>query len=158
MSVLYVKLCPVYAQCDLVQCEVFADTDTSNDDALPTPPNGNTLTHIATRPMKNLAMEWGPYGIRTNTVCPGPIAGTEGMDRLGPPPGDPLFDRLVSTIPAGRYGEKDEVANAAVFLASPLATYISGTVLKVDGGQSLPGMGAFTGIMGQYMAKQAAKK
>jgi len=108
--------------------------------------------------MKNLAMEWGPYGIRSNTVCPGPIAGTEGMDRLGPPPGDPLFDQLVSTIPAGRYGEKDEVANAAVFLASPLATYISGTVLKVDGGQSLPGMGAFTGIMGQFMAEQAAKR
>lgn len=107
--------------------------------------------------MQNLALEWGPKGIRCNTVCPGPIAETEGMDRLGPPVGHPLYDRLMATIPAGRYGQKDEVANAAVFLASPLASYITGTVLKVDGGQNLPGTGNFTEIMSKYMAEQRAK-
>ena len=106
--------------------------------------------------MANLALEWGRFGIRSNTVCPGPIAGTEGMERLGPPPGHPLYEKLLGTIPAGRYGEKDEVANAAVFLASPMASYITGTVLRVDGGQNLPGTGNFTDIMGQYMGEQAA--
>ena len=46
-------------------------------------------------------------------------------------------------IPLRRQGEIDEIGQAAVFLASPLAAYITGTVLVVDGGQNLPGSGGF---------------
>ena len=86
--------------------------------------------------MKNLAIEWGKHGIRTHSIVPGPIEGTEGMRRLAPP--ELGLDRR-TWIPLGRYGTVDEVGQAAVFLASPLAMYITGVVLCVDGGSSLVG-------------------
>jgi NAD(P)-dependent dehydrogenase (short-subunit alcohol dehydrogenase family) len=86
--------------------------------------------------MKNLAIEWGEHGIRTATIVPGPIAGTEGMRRLTPP-GFEETKRAV--IPLGRMGTVDDIGQAAVFLASPLASYITGVVLCVDGGNALVG-------------------
>jgi NAD(P)-dependent dehydrogenase (short-subunit alcohol dehydrogenase family) len=94
--------------------------------------------------MKNLALEWGRFGIRSNSIVPGPIEGTEGMDRLAPGKVGEKFTRLV---PLGRFGQKDDVAEAAVYLASPLASYVTGTVLIVDGGQNLPGSGPFTQLV-----------
>lgn len=90
--------------------------------------------------MKNLALEWGPYGIRCNSIVPGPIAGTEGMKRLAP---GEIGEKLNEHIPLRRHGQIDDIGQAAVFLASPLASYITGTVLVVDGGQNLPGSGGF---------------
>lgn len=101
--------------------------------------------------MKNLALEWGVYGIRSNSIVPGPIEGTEGMRRLAP--GD-IGKKLQRAIPLGRFGTADEIGQAAVFLASPLASYITGTVLVVDGGQNLPGSGLFTLAIQETM-KQA---
>lgn len=101
--------------------------------------------------MKNLALEWGMYGIRSNSIVPGPIEGTEGMRRLAP--GD-IGKKLQRAIPLGRFGTTDEIGQAAVFLASPLASYITGTVLVVDGGQNLPGSGLFTLAIQESM-KQA---
>jgi NAD(P)-dependent dehydrogenase (short-subunit alcohol dehydrogenase family) len=86
--------------------------------------------------MKNLAIEWGKHGIRTATIVPGPIEGTEGMRRLSPPG---LKEMREAVIPLGRMGTVDDIGQAAVFLASPLATYITGVVLCVDGGNSLVG-------------------
>lgn len=86
--------------------------------------------------MKNLAIEWGKHGIRTATIVPGPIEGTEGMKRLSPPG---LKEMREAVIPLGRMGTVDDIGHAAVFLASPLATYITGVVLAVDGGNSLVG-------------------
>ena len=94
--------------------------------------------------MRNLALEWGPHGIRSNSIIPGPIAGTEGMRRLAP--GD-IGEKLRRVIPLQRFGEAEEIGNAAVFLASPLAAYITGTTLIVDGGQNLPGAGLFGQIV-----------
>ncbi len=91
--------------------------------------------------MKDLALDWGKYGIRTNSIAPGPIADTEGMRRLAP--GPEAAARLAKLIPAGRLGTVDDIAAAAVFLASPLASYVSGTVLVVDGGQNLLGSGTW---------------
>ena len=108
--------------------------------------------------MANLALEWGPLGIRANTVCPGPIAGTEGMDRLGPPPGSEAYQKLLAAIPAGRYGQATEVAAAATFLASPAASYITGTVLRVDGGMALPGSGQFGATMAEFMKAAKSEK
>lgn len=86
--------------------------------------------------MKNLALEWGRYGIRANSIVPGPIEGTEGMRRLSTPDND---TRNKQAIPLRRYGQTDDIGQAAVFLASPLAAYITGTVLCVDGGSNLIG-------------------
>jgi len=86
--------------------------------------------------MRNLAVEWGRHGIRSNSIVPGPIEGTEGMRRLSTPENDV---RNKQVIPLRRYGQTDDVGQAAVFLASPLAGYVTGTVLCVDGGSNLVG-------------------
>lgn len=80
---------------------------------------------------KNLAVEWGRFGIRACALAPGPIGETEGMRRLAP--GD-VAERAKAAIPAGRFGTIDEIAAAAVFLRSPAAAYITGHVMVVDGG------------------------
>lgn len=103
--------------------------------------------------MRNLALEWGAYGIRSNSIVPGPIEGTEGMHRLAP---GEIGERLKKAIPLGRFGSVDEIGQAAVFLASPLAAYITGTVLVVDGGQNLPGSGSFAAAVQEAM-KQMQK-
>ncbi len=94
--------------------------------------------------MRNLALEWGRYGIRSNSIAPGPIEGTEGMRRLAP---GNVGDRLKQAIPLGRFGTVEDVGQAAVFLASPLASFVTGTLLVVDGGQNLPGSGLYTRLI-----------
>ncbi|KAH9911569.1 NAD(P)-binding protein [Epithele typhae] len=78
-----------------------------------------------------LAVEEGPHGVRSNVLAPGPIGGTEGMDRLSAK--GPDADRYGLHYPLGRDGEVADVANAAVFLFSPAARYVSGQVFAVDG-------------------------
>jgi NAD(P)-dependent dehydrogenase (short-subunit alcohol dehydrogenase family) len=89
-----------------------------------------------------LAMEWGAAGIRVNSIVPGPIRGTEGMERLAPT--DALRARVNAAVPLGRMGEKQDIANCAAFLGSDLASYISGVVLPVDGGWSTAGVGGMS--------------
>lgn len=83
---------------------------------------------------RNLAVEWGRFGIRACGIAPGPIADTEGMRRLAP---GEIADKARAAIPAGRFGLIDEIAAAAVFLRSPAAAYITGHVLVVDGGHCI---------------------
>jgi len=90
--------------------------------------------------MKNLAIEWGRHGVRTNSIVPGPIEGTEGMKRLS---GEAQLAKFINGIPLKRMGTVDDIGQAAVFLASPLAAYISGCVMVVDGGQNLAGSALF---------------
>ncbi len=80
---------------------------------------------------RNLAVEWGQFGVRSCGIAPGPIDGTEGMRRLAP--GD-AAKRAKAGIPAGRFGDIAEIAAAAVYLRSPAAAYITGHILVVDGG------------------------
>lgn len=95
-----------------------------------------------------LAMEWGAAGIRVNSLCPGPIEGTEGMHRLAPT--EALRKTVVETVPLQRMGRVEDIAHAALFLSSPLASYISGAVLPVDGGWSLGGVSnAFAALASQ---------
>jgi peroxisomal 2,4-dienoyl-CoA reductase len=82
---------------------------------------------------RNLAVEWGQFGIRVNGIAPGPIAETEGMRRLA----GSAADKAKASVPLGRFGAIEEIAAAAVFLRSSAAAYITGTTLVVDGGQSV---------------------
>jgi NAD(P)-dependent dehydrogenase (short-subunit alcohol dehydrogenase family) len=82
--------------------------------------------------MKTLAVEWGSYGIRANYVSPGPIEGTEGVDRLIIAQGK--SEQVLERIPLGTFGEGKDIANAIVFLASESGKYISGAELAIDGG------------------------
>ena len=90
---------------------------------------------------QDLALEWGASNIRVNALAPGPIAGTEGMRRLAPIDASDRgqFERA---LPLKRWGTVDEIADAALFLVSPAASFITGTTLVVDGGQALIGSGA----------------
>jgi peroxisomal 2,4-dienoyl-CoA reductase len=85
---------------------------------------------------RNLAVEWGRYGIRVNGIAPGPIEDTEGMKRLVP---EPIKERLRKSIPLGRFGRIADIEKAAVFLCSDAASFINGVVLVVDGGHWLTG-------------------
>lgn len=87
---------------------------------------------------RTFAMEWGSDGIRVNSIVPGPIRDTEGMNRLAPT--QTLLDKVVDSVPLKRLGETSDIGNTAMFLASSLADYISGAVLPVDGGWSLGGV------------------
>ncbi len=82
---------------------------------------------------KTLAIEWGPK-VRLNCVAPGPIQ-TEAFKQTY----DPEIEKMCEGIPIPRFGSREEVAYATVFLASPAASWITGAVLYVAGGQQIYG-------------------
>mgnify|MGYP005706948745 CR=1 FL=1 len=86
---------------------------------------------------RTLSIEWGADGIRVNSIVPGPIAETEGMERLAPTP--ELQKAVTQSVPLGRQGTVDDIANAAGMLSADESSYISGVVLPVDGGWSQSG-------------------
>jgi NAD(P)-dependent dehydrogenase (short-subunit alcohol dehydrogenase family) len=101
---------------------------------------------------RDLALEWARFGIRVNSVAPGPIEGTEGMKRLAPPGikaegGAP--DPMKARVPLGRFGTIAEVCEAVVFLVSSAGAFVTGTTLLVDGGTSLLGAGPFLEMMNE---------
>jgi NAD(P)-dependent dehydrogenase (short-subunit alcohol dehydrogenase family) len=105
--------------------------------------------------MKNLALEWGRHGIRVNSIVPGPIEGTEGMKRLS---SAEARQALIEAIPLRRMGSVDDIGQAAAFLASPLAAYISGCVVVCDGGSNLAGSGRFNASAERMLAQQNSSK
>ena len=86
---------------------------------------------------KSLAFEWGPTGIRVNAIVPGPISETEGMERLTATP--ELRKAVENSVALRRYGEKSDIAEMALFLASDKARYVTGSIMACDGGQVLAG-------------------
>jgi NAD(P)-dependent dehydrogenase (short-subunit alcohol dehydrogenase family) len=84
-----------------------------------------------------LAIEWGADGIRVNSIVPGPIGDTEGVRRLAPT--EDARNEMAASIPLGRMGTRQEVADMAMVLSSSLASYVTGAVIPVDGGSSLLG-------------------
>lgn len=96
---------------------------------------------------RTLALEWGPYGIRINSISPGPIADTEGMRRLAP--NESIANQYKKSVPLQRFGTPEEIGRAAMFLSSDAADYVSGIVLPVDGGWSVAGASAAALAMSQ---------
>ncbi len=90
---------------------------------------------------RTLANEWGPLGIRSNVVAPGPIAETEGMRRLAPT--EEIAAKVKRGVPMRRYGEINEIADSCLFLVSDASRYTTGATLVVDGGSWIhsPGVG-----------------
>lgn len=85
------------------------------------------------------ALEWARCGVRVNAVAPGYIA-SSGMDHY-PPEAGPMLREMRETVPAGRFGNEAETSAAIVFLLSPAASFISGSVLRVDGARPQVRMG-----------------
>lgn len=94
--------------------------------------------------MRNLALEWGPHGIRVNSIVPGPVAATEGMARLAEMTGRDVWTRMVAL---GRFAEEEEIARMAAVLVSPIASYVTGARVVVDGGMSLGGSAPFNAAL-----------
>jgi meso-butanediol dehydrogenase / (S,S)-butanediol dehydrogenase / diacetyl reductase len=81
---------------------------------------------------QNLAIRYAERGVRVNVICPGTVRTPIWQTRVDRAPD--IFDRLQAWYPVGRVGEPDDIAAAAVFLASDEASFINGAVLPVDGG------------------------
>jgi dehydrogenase/reductase SDR family member 4 len=84
--------------------------------------------------VRQLAVEWGPRGVRVNAVSPGTTE-TDMVRELIKHPG--FIDHIRGSTPLGRIGQPDDIANVAAFLASDLARHVTGQCLVVDGGQSI---------------------
>jgi gluconate 5-dehydrogenase len=81
--------------------------------------------------MRSLAVQYGPHGITSNAIAPGMFA-TETNAAMVEDPATGDFVRL--RVPAARWGRPEEIAGAALFLASDAASYVNGQVITVDGG------------------------
>jgi NAD(P)-dependent dehydrogenase (short-subunit alcohol dehydrogenase family) len=84
---------------------------------------------------RQLAFDYGRHGVRVNAICPGAIA--TGMSERAQEGGNPHIRKLVDQSPAGRWGDPDEIARVAVFLASEDSTFMHGAPVLVDGGWTL---------------------
>ncbi|MEX0823349.1 MAG: SDR family oxidoreductase [Balneolaceae bacterium] len=84
---------------------------------------------------RSLAFEWAEYDIRVNAIAPGPFPTEGAWTRLFPT--KKFEKKYLDKIPAGRYGNHEELANLAVFLMSDLAPYITGECVTIDGGEKL---------------------
>jgi 2,4-dienoyl-CoA reductase [(3E)-enoyl-CoA-producing], peroxisomal len=83
---------------------------------------------------RTFALEWGRFGIRANAIAPGPIM-TEGVKKAFALGGD--FEEHKDSIPLGRAGEPEEVGDLVVYMASPAASWMTGAIVTLDGGESL---------------------
>ncbi|XP_062847362.1 2,4-dienoyl-CoA reductase, mitochondrial isoform X2 [Trichomycterus rosablanca] len=82
---------------------------------------------------KSLAAEWGRYGMRFNVIQPGPIKTKGAFSRLDP--AGQFEQSMIGRIPVGRLGTPGEIANLAAYLCSDYASWVSGAIIRMDGGE-----------------------
>ena len=100
---------------------------------VPISPSYGAMKAASIRHMAQLAQTWGPKGIRANTVSPGPIFIEDGVWNQIKENAAPLYERDRDYHPTKRMGTGEEVARVVAFLASPAASWVNGTNVKVDG-------------------------
>ncbi len=103
---------------------------------------------------KELSTEWAPRGVRVNCILPAQVLGANG---LGPRmEADPwLRETFLKGIPAGRFGQPDDIKGLAVWLASDAASWITGAIIPMDGGNLAANAGS--GLLAPIMEKYGAK-
>jgi len=82
---------------------------------------------------KSMAIELAPHNIQVNAIAPGWIE----TDMTAPVKTMPLNDEILSRTPAGRWGQAEEIAGTAVYLASRASDFVTGTTIRVDGGYAI---------------------
>jgi NAD(P)-dependent dehydrogenase (short-subunit alcohol dehydrogenase family) len=87
------------------------------------------MKHALVGLTRSTALDFGSHNIRVNAICPGAI-----QTRISPPSGSELHQRQIAMTMLMRTGKPEEVASAALFLASDESSYITGVTLPVDGG------------------------
>lgn len=93
--------------------------------------------------IKSLALEWGHRGIRVNGISPGAVENTEGWDRLS----KGVDDSYTKILPIPRVAKVEEMADLALFLVTPMSSYMTGQIIALDGGLSMLGSGAMVAKM-----------
>ncbi|HET8706593.1 MAG TPA: SDR family oxidoreductase [Pseudomonadales bacterium] len=93
--------------------------------------------------IKTLALEWGHHGIRINGISPGAVENTEGWDRLS----KGVDDSYTKILPIPRVAKVEEMADLALFLVTPISSYMTGQIIALDGGLSMLGSGAMVAKM-----------
>lgn len=83
---------------------------------------------------KTLALEWARFGIRVNAICPGPVV-TEGVTKAFEKGTD--FDNMMHTVPLRRAGKPEEVGDLAVFMVSEAGSWMTGSIVCLDGGEAI---------------------
>ncbi|MCB1056911.1 MAG: SDR family oxidoreductase [Acidobacteria bacterium] len=83
---------------------------------------------------RSLAVEWATYGIRANAIAPGPFPTEGAFSRLMP---EDMAQKALEAVPLKRFGRLDELADLSVFLLSPMAAFINGECVVIDGGEWL---------------------
>ncbi|XP_041740406.1 LOW QUALITY PROTEIN: 2,4-dienoyl-CoA reductase [(3E)-enoyl-CoA-producing], mitochondrial-like [Coregonus clupeaformis] len=92
----------------------------------------------------SLAAEWGRYGLRFNVIQPGPIRTKGAFSRLDP---TGMFEKtMIGRIPVGRLGTPGEIANLAAYLCSDYASWVSGAIIRMDGGEYVSMAGEFNDL------------
>ena len=95
--------------------------------------------------VKSLSSEWGRYGIRLLGVAPGPIYTEGAFSRLDP---TGKFEEMIKdTLPMGRLGEKEELANLITYLSSDYANWMTGQIINFDGGEVVGNSGEFNKLL-----------
>ncbi|MGW6199759.1 SDR family oxidoreductase [Kribbella sp. NPDC055110] len=94
----------------------------------------------------SLAVEWAKYGIRINAIAPGPIPTDYAWEMLNPTDNSSVGATQTDTVPAGRAGTIEELANLTIFLLSDACDYLTGQTIAMDGGQMLAGPATFAGL------------
>jgi NAD(P)-dependent dehydrogenase (short-subunit alcohol dehydrogenase family) len=103
---------------------------------------------------RSLAVEWAAYGIRCNAIAPWPFPTEGAWARLMPTP--EAAEAAKQRIPMGRFGERDELANLAVFLVSDAAQFINGECVTIDGAEWLAAGGEFNHLT--HVPRERLKK
>jgi NAD(P)-dependent dehydrogenase (short-subunit alcohol dehydrogenase family) len=110
-------------------------TSATTDNGSPGTAHSGAAKAGVTSLTKSLAMEWSRWGIRVNAIAPGAFTTGAGAEQIWTD--DSVEKRILESIPLGRFANVEDIAEPARFLLSRGANYITGTVLKVDGGWTL---------------------